>query len=130
MRFLVESGDKSARPLQRHVDIIDPEKQEQPVSRQRPVRAHQGRMLVCAPLVETKQHGSIRVEELTPIVMSRRRFGLPKERLVPFEAVRNVSDADDCPYALHGVSAAAQTVYEQARPDSLIRAASESNFAL
>jgi len=58
-------------------------------------------MLVRAPLVETQQDGSIRIENLTKVVMARSRFGLPKERLVPFEAERNVSDADDCPCALH-----------------------------
>jgi len=58
-------------------------------------------MLVRAPLVEAQQHGSIRVADLTPVIMTRSRFGLPKERLVPFEAERNVSDADDCPGAFH-----------------------------
>jgi hypothetical protein len=56
---------------------------------------------VRAPLVETRQHGSIRVADLTPVVMTGSRFGLPEERLLPFEAERNVSDADDCPCALH-----------------------------
>src|SRR5450755_5074433 len=60
-------------------------------------------MLVRAPLMEAQQHGSIRVADLTPMVMTRSRFGLPKERLVPSEAERNVSDADDCPCALHYV---------------------------
>jgi hypothetical protein len=54
--------------------------------------------------METQQHGSIRVADLTPVVMTRSRFGLPEERLLPFEAERNVSDADDCPCALHYVS--------------------------
>jgi hypothetical protein len=36
--------------------------------------------------------------------MTRSRFGLSKERLVPIEAAWNVSDADDRPYALHCVS--------------------------
>ena len=56
-----------------------------------------------APLVETQQDGSIRIADLTKVVMARSRFGLPKERLVPFEADRNVSDADDRPCALHCV---------------------------
>src|ERR1700728_3005166 len=60
-------------------------------------------MLVRTPLVETQQHGSVRVADLSPVAMSRSRFGLSKERLVPFETERNVSDADDCPYALHCV---------------------------
>ncbi len=57
-----------------------------------------------APLVETQQHGSIRVADLTPVLMSRNRFRPPEERLIPFEASRNVSDADDCPCALHCAS--------------------------
>ena len=86
-------------------------------------------MLVRAPLVETQQHGSIRVADLTPVVMTRSRFGLPKERLVPFEAQRNVFDADDRPYALHCVSGVAQADYEQTIPDSLIRETFKSNLA-
>ena len=54
-----------------------------------------------APLMETQQHGSIRVKDLTPVIMGRTRFGLPKEQLVPFAADRNVSDADNGPCALH-----------------------------
>jgi hypothetical protein len=84
---------------------------------------------VRAPLVETQQDGSIRVADLTPVVMARSRFGLPKKRLVPFEAERNVSDADYCPCALHCVLAASLTHYEQTRADSLIRDALKSNPA-
>ena len=39
-----------------------------------------------APLVEAEQHGSIRIQDLTKVVMARRRLGLAEERLVPFEA--------------------------------------------
>jgi len=52
---------------------------------------------VRAPLVKAEQHGSIRIQDLTKVVMARRRLGLAKERLVPFEAARNVSYADDRP---------------------------------
>ena len=55
-----------------------------------------------APLVEAEQHGSIRIQDLTKIVMARRCLLLAEERLVPFEARRHVSHADDCPRALHG----------------------------
>ena len=50
-----------------------------------------------APLVEAEQHGSIRIQDLTKVVMARRRLGLAEERLVPFEAARNVTYADDRP---------------------------------
>jgi hypothetical protein len=56
---------------------------------------------VRTPLVETEQHRSIGVTDLTPVVMSRSGFGPPKERLVPLEAACNVSDADDGPRSLH-----------------------------
>jgi hypothetical protein len=37
-------------------------------------------MLVRAPLVEAEQDGSIRIQDLTEVVMARRRLGLAKER--------------------------------------------------
>ena len=54
-----------------------------------------------APLMEAEQDGSICIQDLTKVVMGRRRLGLAEERLVPFEAVGNVAYADDCPYAFH-----------------------------
>ena len=44
-----------------------------------------------APLVEAEQDGSIRIQDLTKVVMARRRLGLAKERLVPFEAAADVA---------------------------------------
>jgi hypothetical protein len=55
--------------------------------------------------VEAEQHGSIRIEDLTKVVMARRRLGLTEERLVPFEAARNVANADDRPDPFHRISA-------------------------
>ena len=62
-------------------------------------------MLVRAPLVEAKQDGSIRIQDLTKVVMTWRRLRLAEERLVPFEAAGNAPYADDrkCPF--HRVSA-------------------------
>ena len=54
-----------------------------------------------APLVEAEQDGSIRIQDLTKVVMARRRLGLTEERLVPFEAAGNIAYADDRPYAFH-----------------------------
>ena len=65
------------------------------------VRTHQGGMLVRTPLVEAKQHGSIGIHDLTPVIMAWSRLGLAEERLVPFEATENVAYADDRPYAFH-----------------------------
>src|SRR3954447_10892827 len=60
-------------------------------------------MLVRTPLVEAEQNGSIRIQDLTKVVMVRRRLGLAEERLVPFEAARNVTYADDRPCAFHQI---------------------------
>src|SRR5207248_3906587 len=65
-------------------------------------------MLVRATLVEAEQHGPIRIQDLTK-VMARRRLGLAEERLVPFEAARNVAYADDRPGAFHRSSAVGLT---------------------
>jgi hypothetical protein len=61
-------------------------------------------MLVRAPSVETEQDGSIRIQDLTKVVMGRGRLGLAEERLIPFEAARNVAYADDRPSAFHRIS--------------------------
>jgi hypothetical protein len=107
--LLFEPGDESACSLQCHVEIVDAEEQEEAVARRRLVRAHQGGMLVRAPLVEAEQDGSIRIQDLTKVVMARRRLGLAEERLVPFEATGNVADADDRPRAFHRSSAVGLT---------------------
>ena len=104
VRLLFEPGDESAGSLQCRVEIVDAEEQEQPVAGWRFVRAHQGWMLVRAPLVEAEQDGSIRIQDLTKIVMTRSRLGLAKERLVPFEAAQNVAYADNRPCAFHCIS--------------------------
>src|SRR4030095_8229253 len=105
MRLLFEPGDEKACSLQCHVEIVDGEEQEEAVARRRLVRAHQGGMLVRAPLVEAEQDSSIRIQDLTKVVMARRRLGLAEERLVPFEATGNIADPDDRPRAFHRSSA-------------------------
>jgi hypothetical protein len=67
-------------------------------------------MLVSAPLVEAEQDGSIRIEELTKVVMARRCLRLAKERLVPLEAARDVAYANDRPSAFHRISAVGMTL--------------------
>ena len=66
-----------------------------------------------APLVEAEQDGSIRIQDLTKVVMARSRLGLSEERLVPFEAAGNVAYADDRPCAFHRISAVGLTRIEQ-----------------
>jgi hypothetical protein len=58
-------------------------------------------MLVRTPLVKAKQGSTIRIQDLTPMVMARSRFGLAEERLVPLKAFWNVTYADDRPYSFH-----------------------------
>ena len=60
---------------------------------------------MSAPLMEAEQDGSIRIQDLTKMVMARKRLGLAKERLVPFEATRDVPYANDRPCAFHRISA-------------------------
>ena len=57
-----------------------------------------------APLVEAEQDGSICIQDLTKVVMARRRLGLAEERLVPFEAAGNIAYTDDRPCAFHRIS--------------------------
>src|SRR4030095_1682247 len=109
MGLLFEPSDENACSLQCHVEVVDAEEQEKAVARRRLLRAHQGGMLVRAPLVEAEQDGPIRIQDLTKVVMVRRRFGLAGERLVPFEATGNVADADDRPRTFHRNSPVAQT---------------------
>src|SRR5262245_9584749 len=95
VRLLFEAGDERARPVKCPVEIVDAEEQEEPVARRPLVRTHQRGMLVCAPLVEAEQDGSIRIPDLTKVVMFWSSLGLPKERLVPLEASGDVAYAND-----------------------------------
>jgi hypothetical protein len=61
-------------------------------------------MLVRVPLVEAEQNGSIRIQDLTKIVMARARFGLAEKRLVPFEAAGHVAYTNDRPCPFHRIS--------------------------
>jgi hypothetical protein len=72
--LLLEPSDESACPGQRHVDVIDPEKQEEAVARLRVLGAHQRGMLVGTPLMKAEQDRSIRVEDLSEVVMGRSRL--------------------------------------------------------
>ena len=58
------------------------------------------------PSVETQQNRSIRVENLTEVGMGRIGRWLAEKRLIPFEADRNVTYADDCPSAFNEISPA------------------------
>lgn len=52
-------------------------------------------------LVETEQDRSIRVDDLSEVVVGRSRVRQAKERLVPPKAPGHVSYANDGPRALH-----------------------------
>jgi hypothetical protein len=59
MWLLFQPSDEMACPLQRQIEIIDTEEQQESVAGCPVIWAHQGRMLVRAPLVETEQDSSI-----------------------------------------------------------------------
>jgi DNA-directed RNA polymerase subunit N (RpoN/RPB10) len=63
MWLFFQQADESARPWQSYVKVVDPEEQEEAVTRLGVVGACQRRMLVGTPLVETEQDRSIRVED-------------------------------------------------------------------
>ena len=96
-----ELRNESARPLQCHIEIVDAKEQKQAIAGRRVFRTGQRRMLMCTPRVKAEQDGPVRVQDLTKVVMSGRRFRLAKERLVPLEAGRYVSHTDDCPRTFH-----------------------------
>ena len=72
--LFLKPADKSARPWQSEVKVVNPEEQEQAVSRLGVSGACQRRMLVRPPLVETEQYRSIRVEDLPEVVVGRSRL--------------------------------------------------------
>src|ERR1700722_456757 len=74
MWLFFQPADESARPWQSYVKIIDPEEQEEAVARRGEMGARQRGMIVGAPLVETKQDRSIRVEDLPKIVVGGSRL--------------------------------------------------------
>jgi len=76
--LLLESSDESTCPWQRHGEIIDTEKQEEAVARLRVIGAHQRGMLMGTPLVKAEQDRSMRVEDLTEVVMGGSRLGQAK----------------------------------------------------
>ena len=51
-------------------------------------------MFVRTPLVQAQQYGSIRIQDLTKVVVAWSRLGLTEKRLIPFETPGNV------PYAV------------------------------
>jgi hypothetical protein len=55
--------------------------------------------------VKTKQNGSVRIQQLTKVIMRRTCLGLAEERLIPPEAGRNVTYADDRPCAFNRILA-------------------------
>jgi len=71
MGLLLEPRDESACPRQRHVEIIDTEKQEEAVAGRYMMGTHQGGMLMGSPLMKAEQNRSIRVDDLTEVVMGR-----------------------------------------------------------
>ena len=74
MGLLLEPSDEGARPWQRPVAVIDAEKQEEAVARRCVIGAQQRGMLMGTPLVKAEQDRSIRIEDLTEVVMGGSRL--------------------------------------------------------
>jgi hypothetical protein len=70
VRLFFEARDERACPLQCRTEVVDAEEQEEPIARWRFVGAHQGGMPVRAPLVKAEQDGSIRIQDLTKVIMA------------------------------------------------------------
>src|SRR3981081_2918645 len=75
-----QPADESARPWQSYVNVVDPEEQEEAVSRLGVVGACQRWMLVGTPLVETEQYRSIRVEHFHEEGVEENRHAVSKRR--------------------------------------------------
>src|ERR1700688_3311773 len=58
-------------------------------------------MLVGTPFMEAEQDSPIRIEDLPKVVMTRKGNRLTEQRLIPFEAPRDVAYPYDGPRALH-----------------------------
>src|SRR5580692_3895936 len=101
--LLFEPSDERTCPLNRQVEIIDTEEQQEPVAGCPVIGAHQGGMLVGAPRVEAEQNSSIRIEDLRKVIMGRNGSRLAEQRLIPFEAPLHAADPYDRPRALHRV---------------------------
>jgi hypothetical protein len=76
--LLLESSDERACSSQRHVELIDTKEQEEAIARLRVIGAQQGGMLMGTPLVKAEQDRSIRVEDLTEVVVGGSRLGQAK----------------------------------------------------
>ncbi len=86
MWLFFQPADEGACILQSYVKIVDPKKQEESVAGLGVVGTCQRGMPVRAPLMETEQDRSIRINDLPEIVVGRRCNGLTEQRLVPFQA--------------------------------------------
>src|SRR5262249_6439862 len=74
MWLFFQPADERVRPWQSYVKVVDPEEQEEAVARRGVVGTCQRGMLVGTPLVETEQDRSIRVDDLSEVVVGRSRL--------------------------------------------------------
>src|SRR5215469_4502889 len=69
-----QPADERAPPWQSCVKVVDPEEQEEAVARRGVVGTCQRGMFVDTPLVETEQDRSIRVGDLSEVVVGKSRL--------------------------------------------------------
>ena len=74
VRLFFQPADERLRPWQSCLKLVDPEEQEKAVARLGGVGTCQRGMLMRAPLVKAEQDRSIRVEDLTEVVMGGSRL--------------------------------------------------------
>ena len=74
-----------------------------------------------APPVEAEQDSSIRIQDLAEVVMARSRLGLAEERLVPLEAGRDISYANDRPGTFHRVRSVDKSDISDIAPFFILR---------
>jgi hypothetical protein len=74
VRLFLQPLDEHARRLQSYVKVVDSEEQEEAVARRSVLGTCQRGVLVSTPLVETEQDRSVRVDDLSEVVVGRSRL--------------------------------------------------------
>jgi hypothetical protein len=76
VRLLFEASDERACPSKYDIEVIDAKEQQEAISGRPATGAHQGWMIVGAPLMKTQQDRTIGIEDLPKVVMGGKRSRL------------------------------------------------------
>ena len=107
VRLFFEASDERASSLEREIEIVDAEEQQESVAGGGAVGARQRRMVVVAPAVNAEQNSSVGIENLAEVIVRGASRRLAEERLVPLKTRGHVCYSDDRPGALHGFTVSA-----------------------